>query len=177
MSEPPHLVSPPGPPRVVERSTRSFEELVEAEKVGLFGALCLITRDRSEAEDVMQEAFLKVWERWDRVVSMEDPIGYLYRTALNLYRKRVRRATLALKRAVRLAPPSDELAGVETHDAVVRALAALTPRQRQSIVLVDLLDYSSEAAGRLMGVKASTVRVFVSQGRAALRRNAGDVDA
>jgi RNA polymerase sigma factor (sigma-70 family) len=89
----------------------------------------------------------------------------------------LRRASLALKRAIRLAPPSDELADVETHDAVVRALAALTPRQRQSIVLVDLLDYSSEAAGRLMGVKASTVRVLVSQGRAALRRNAGDVDA
>ena len=118
---------------------RSFEDLVDAEKARLFGALCLITRDRYEAEDVMQEAFLKVWERWDRSGGMEDPTGYLYRTAMNLYRKRVRRASLALKRAMRLAlRVDDELREVETRDVVVRALAALTPRQRQSIVLVDL---------------------------------------
>ena len=176
MNEPLHLVSPPVASKVGERTARSFEDLVEAEKARLFGALCLITRDRYEAEDVMQEAFLKVWEHWDRVGEMDDPTGYLYRTALNLYRKRMRRASLALKRAMRLAPRSDELADVETRDAVVRALAALTPRQRQSIVLVDLLDYSSEAAGRLMGVKAATVRVLVSQGRAALKRNVGDAD-
>jgi RNA polymerase sigma-70 factor, ECF subfamily len=176
MNEPLHLVSAPVPPEVGERTTRSFEDLVEAEKAGLFGALCLITRDRYEAEDVMQEAFLKVWEHWDRVGNMDDPAGYLYRTALNLYRKRIRRASLVLKRAMHLAPRGDELREIETRDAVVRALAALTPRQRQSIVLVDLLDFSSEAAGRLMGVKAATVRVLVSQGRAALKRNVGDAD-
>jgi RNA polymerase sigma-70 factor (ECF subfamily) len=175
MNEPLHL-SLPVPSEVGEQTAGSFEDLVDAEKAGLFGALCLITRDRYEAEDLMQEAFLKVWERWDRVGSMDDPTGYLYRTALNLYRKRVRRMSLAVKRAMRLAPRGDELVEVETRDEVIRALAALTPRQRQSIVLVDLLDYSSEAAGRLMGVKAATVRVLVSQGRAALKRNVGDAD-
>lgn len=174
MNEPLHLASPPVPPG--ERTTRSFEDLVEAEKSGLFGALCLITRDRYEAEDVMQEAFLKVWEHWDRVADMDDPAGYLYRTALNLYRKRIRRASLVLKRAMRLTPRGDELREVETRDAVVRALAALTPRQRMSVVLVDLLDLSSEDAGRVMGVRAATVRVLVSQGRATLKRNVGDAD-
>ena len=87
-----------------ERVT-AFEDLVEAESTRLYGALCLIARDRFEAEDVMQEAFLKVWELWDRVRVMEDPTGYLYRTALNLYRKRLRRASLAVRRAIRLAPP------------------------------------------------------------------------
>ena len=42
-----------------------------------------------------------------------------------------------------------------------------------SLVLVDLLDFRSEEAARLMGIKAATVRVLASQGRAALRRNAG----
>jgi len=58
---------PVDPERVAapsEQVTR-FEDLVEAESPGLYGALCLIARDRFEAEDVMQEAFLKVWERWD----------------------------------------------------------------------------------------------------------------
>jgi DNA-directed RNA polymerase specialized sigma24 family protein len=52
----------------------------------------------------------------------------------------------------------------------------LTLRQRISIVLVDLLDYSSEEAGHVMGIKAATVRVLASQGRAALKRNAGGTD-
>jgi len=159
-------------------ATRSleFEDLVEAEHGGLYGALCLITRDRPEAQDIMQEAFLKVWERWDRVGVMEDPAGYLYRTALNLYRKRTRRAALAIRRAVGLGPRPDELGEVEARDALVRALAALTPRQRASVVLVDLLDYTSEEAARVMGIKAATVRVLASQGRAALKRNAGERD-
>jgi RNA polymerase sigma-70 factor (ECF subfamily) len=175
MNEPLHLVSP-GLTEVGGGTARSFEDLVDVQTSPLFGALCLITRDRYEAEDVMQEAFLKVWERWDRVVGMDDPTGYLYRTAFNLYRKRVRRASLALKRAMRLAPRRDELADIETRDAVVRALAALTPRQRQSVVLVDLLDYSSKDAGRVMGIRAATVRVLASQGRATLKRNVGDAD-
>ena len=153
-----------------------FEDLVHAEHAGLYSALCLIIRDRGEAEDVMQEAFLKVWERWDRVQGMEDPTGYLYRTALNLHRKRMRRASVAIRRAVGLGPSRDSLADVETRDAVVRALGALPPRQRESVVLVDLLDYSSEEAGELMGIAAATVRVLASHGRAALRENAGDAD-
>ena len=153
-----------------------FEDLVQAEHAGLYGALCLIMRDRGEAEDVMQEAFLKVWERWDRVQEMGHPAGYLYRTALNLHRKRRRRASVAIRRAVGLGPSRDSLADFETRDAVVRALGALTPRQRESVVLVDLLDYTSEEAAELMGIAAATVRVLASQGRAAIKENAGDAD-
>ena len=153
-----------------------FEDLVHAEHAGLYGALCLIIRDRGEAEDVMQEAFLKVWERWDRVQGMDNPAGYLYRTALNLHRKRRRRASVAIRRAVGLGTSRDSLADVETRDAVVRALGALTPRQRESVVLVDLLEYTSEEAAELMGIAAATVRVLASQGRAAIRENPGDAD-
>ena len=176
MNEPLRIVSGPVASDASLERARDFEGLVEAEHAALYGALCLITRDRFEAEDVMQEAFLKVWERWDRVRGLEDPTGYFYRTALNLYRERLRRASLAIRRAMRLAPARDELAEVETRDAVARALAELTPRQRMGVVLVDLLDLSSEDAGRVMGIKAATVRVLVSQGRAALRQNAGNRD-
>jgi RNA polymerase sigma-70 factor, ECF subfamily len=104
MNEPVHLV-----PEVVQRAltpdrTALFEDLVGAEHANLYGALCLITRDRAEAEDVTQEAFLRVWERWNRVVEMDDPAGYLFRTAMNLWRKRRRRTALAVRRAIRLAP-------------------------------------------------------------------------
>jgi DNA-directed RNA polymerase specialized sigma24 family protein len=94
------------------------EDLVHAQHARLYGALCLIIRDRGEAEDVMQEAFLKVWERWNRVQEMENPAGYLYRTALNLHRKRRRRASVAIRRAVGLDTSRDSFADVETRDAV-----------------------------------------------------------
>jgi hypothetical protein len=43
----------------------AFERFVEAESPKFHGALRLLTRDRIEAEDLMQDAFLKVWERWE----------------------------------------------------------------------------------------------------------------
>jgi RNA polymerase sigma-70 factor, ECF subfamily len=176
MSEPVHLVSEDVPRTLQADRAAAFEGLVDAEYARLYGGLCLITRDRAEAEDVIQEAYLRVWERWDRVVEMDDPAGYLFRTAMNLWRKRRRRVTLAVRRAMRLAPARDELAEVEAREVVVHALAALTERQRAAIVLVDLLDQTSEEAAELLGIKPPTVRVLVSKGRAALKRNAGGSD-
>jgi hypothetical protein len=66
----------------------SFEDFFEREKADLYGAMCLVTRDRHEAEEIVQDAFVRVLERWDRVGSLEDPHGYLYRTAMNVFRSR-----------------------------------------------------------------------------------------
>jgi RNA polymerase sigma factor (sigma-70 family) len=168
----------PVDPSEVDDLASTFEAFVGTETARFHGALRLLTRDRAEAEDLMQDAYLKVWERWHHVQSLDDPTGYLYRTAMNLYRKRRRRATVAIRHTIRPRPPRDQLDEVESRDEVLRALATLSPRQRMSLVLTDLLDFSSEEAGRLMGVKATTVRVLASQGRAALRASTGDdVDA
>jgi DNA-directed RNA polymerase specialized sigma24 family protein len=59
----------------------SFEEFYEAHHRRLFVSLCLVTGDRQEAEEVMQEAFVRVWERWDKVGRLDAPTGYLYRAA------------------------------------------------------------------------------------------------
>jgi RNA polymerase sigma-70 factor (ECF subfamily) len=56
---------------------RSFEEFFSSEHARLFGALCLVTGDRHEAEEIMQDAFLRLWERWGRVSGLDDPSGYL----------------------------------------------------------------------------------------------------
>jgi RNA polymerase sigma factor (sigma-70 family) len=152
----------------------TFEAFVDAQTVRFHGALRLLTRDRAEAEDLMQDAYLKVWERWHHVRSLEDPTGYLYRTAMNLYRKRRRRAAVAIRHAIGPRPPRDRLDEVESRDEVLRALATLSPRQRRSLVLTDLRRYPTEEAGTRMRVKATTVRVLASQGRAALRSGTGD---
>ena len=53
--------------------TRSFEDFYEATYRRLYTALCLVTGNRHEAEDIMQETFLRVFERWDRVSGVDDP--------------------------------------------------------------------------------------------------------
>jgi RNA polymerase sigma-70 factor (ECF subfamily) len=146
-----------------------FQAFFEDHHVKLYRALWLCTRHRHEAEEIMQDAFLRVWERWSRVSALSDPAGYLYRTAMNVFRSRARRAKVALRRAVGGLPPDDLLAGVEAREAVVRALAPLTSRQRAAIVLTDVLGLTSEEAGEILRVKAVTVRVLASRGRAVLR--------
>ena len=166
------------PLRVVEVSTHavllSFEEFFEREKAGLYGALCLVTRNRHEAEELTQDAFVRMLERWDRVGSMEDPRGYLYRTAMNAFRSRYRRAVLVGKRSIGVIRPDDEMAAVDARDATVRALATLSPRQRAAVVLTDLLDFPSEEAAKMLGIRASTVRMHTSRAHAALKATMRD---
>jgi RNA polymerase sigma-70 factor (ECF subfamily) len=165
----------PGPhDACVQPST--FETFYEAERDGLFGALVLITGSRAEAEELTQDAFLALWERWDRVAAMEEPTGYLYRTAMNAFRKRRRRAAMALRRVVGAAPEADAFAAADARQVVARALAQLTRRQRAALVMTELLGFSSEEAGRALGIKPVTVRVLASQGRAAMKQSLGASD-
>src|SRR4029453_604721 len=110
------------PNRLLDRSPR-LRGLLRRAPQRVVRCPLLVTRDRHEAEELTQEAFVKVWERWDRVRKLEDPQGYLYRTGMNLFRNRGRRAGLVLRRAFRLAPaPDDQMQTVDDRDAIVRAL-------------------------------------------------------
>jgi RNA polymerase sigma-70 factor, ECF subfamily len=152
-----------------EDHTTTFEHFYRSERDGLFASLCLITRDPHEAEELTHDAFLKVWERWGRVRDMDRPAGYLYRTAINAFRTRYRRTMIA-KRVLGWTSERDPLEDVEGRDRVDRALAALTVRQRSAVILTELLDYTSEEAGRLLGVRPGTVRGLAHHGRVALRK-------
>src|SRR6266581_351361 len=107
-----------------------FEELFASEHQRLFRALYLVTGNSQESEELMQDAFLKVWERWDRVVLFDNPAGYLYRVAINGARSRYRRAALAAKRTLSFGQPEDQFAAADLRDELVRALKMLTQRQR-----------------------------------------------
>jgi RNA polymerase sigma-70 factor, ECF subfamily len=168
-SSPHELAIPEEPP--VGASVAAFEEFFRAEQRRLHEALFAITGTRSEAEDIGQEAFLRVWERWDRVSGMEDPVGYLHRTAINVFRDRSRRLVLAMKRAVRMAPRANEYDAVEARSVAASVLGQLPPRQRAAIVLTEGLGYSAEEAGELLGVKGSTVRALHFQARSALSQS------
>jgi RNA polymerase sigma factor (sigma-70 family) len=147
----------------------TFEGFFERNHTRLLRGLYLVTGNAQEAEEIMQDAFLAVWERWDRIREMDDPTGYLFRTAMNRSRSRVRRASRAARRTVGRVDRRDAFADVEDRDTVGRALAAVSPRQRAALVLTEYLGYPSEEAGKILGIKAVTVRALASQGRAAMK--------
>ena len=94
----------------VGETVPSFEEFYRATSRPLFTALCLVTGDRQEAEEIAQDAFVRVFERWGHVRVLEDPTGYLFRVSMNVFRSRYRRASLGLRRVLFLAPdPTDDL--------------------------------------------------------------------
>ena len=160
--------------RGVVQGTQSFEDFFEQTHRRLFGGLCLVTGDRHEAEELMQDAYLKIWERWERVATMEEPSGFLFRTAMNLSRSRYRRTAMAFRHRVAPEPEHDGLAAVEDRDEVVRALRELTPAQRAAVVMTSMFGYTAEEAAALLRTGASTVRANASRGRAEMRANVGD---
>jgi DNA-directed RNA polymerase specialized sigma24 family protein len=110
-----------------------------------------------------------MWERWDRVGTLDEPVGYLFKTALNLHRSALRRAVAATKRSLRPPTEHDPFEKVIDHDEAVRSLAALTPRQRAAVIVTELLGYSSEEAGTILRIRPGTVRTLTMQARAAFQ--------
>jgi RNA polymerase sigma factor (sigma-70 family) len=154
---------------VVGESLR-FESFFDREARTLFRRLYAVTGDAGEAEEIMQDAFLALWERWERVGAMDDPTGYLYRTAMNVFRKKGRRAALAIRKRLALASDNVPFADIEAQQDAVAALRTLSPRQRAAVVLLDVLDYSSENAAQALGVTPGTVRGLASRARETLRQ-------
>ena len=154
-----------------------FDEFFEDEHERLFKALYFVTGNRQDAEELMQDAFLRLWERWDQIGAISDPTGYLFRVALNGFRMRRRRAATVLLKLAPLTEERDLFAEAEMRADVQRLLLGLTVRQRAALLLVDLLGYPSEQAARILRVRPSTVRALATQGRRALRAKEGARDA
>jgi RNA polymerase sigma factor (sigma-70 family) len=158
---------------VAQAAPSDFHTFFEDEHRRLFKTLFFVTGNRAEAADLMQEAFLKLWERWDRIDRIDDPRGYLFRVALNGSKMRARAARRAATRIVPLGAVTDPYDEADIREDVRRMLLTLTPRQRAALVLLDLYGYGSEDAARIMGIRPSTVRALATQGRAVLREAGG----
>jgi len=149
----------------------SFDGLYEREQLRLFRALLLLAGNREEAEDLCHEAFVRVLQRWDRVSTMESPSAYLYRTAFNLRRNSLRR--LRRRHGEVSATPvasADASHAAIARAEVFRALDTLTREQREAVILVDLLEFTSEGAAGVLGVDAAAIRARLHQGRLRLQK-------
>jgi RNA polymerase sigma factor (sigma-70 family) len=168
---PPVAERPARPPPTAESD---FESFYLAHRVRVFRALVVVTRDVHAAEDVAQDAFVKIWERWDRISRMDDPAGYLYRTALNEWFQLHRRAARSARRVASHRRVVDPLETVEDRDVLSRRLLELPARQRAALVLTEYLGHDSAEAGRVLGIRPGTVRRLASKARAALRLGDGE---
>src|SRR4029453_14024898 len=139
MNDPLHLVAVPGEEAFAADEARSFEDFFRSEKEALYRTLCFVTRNRHEAEELTQDAFVRVLERWERVSLLDDPRALLYRAAVNAFRSRYRRALLAAKRTLGAIPSDDAIAAVDDRDLAVRALAPLPPGHGAAVVLIERL--------------------------------------
>jgi RNA polymerase sigma-70 factor (ECF subfamily) len=155
--------------QVAHEGPLDFATFFADEHRGLFRLLCFVTGDREDAADLMQDAFLKLWERWDRVERMADPRAYLFRAALNGSRMRTRAALRAARKLVPIASSHDPFDEANLRQDIRRILLGLSLRQRAAVVLLDLYGYDSKEAARIMGIRPSTVRALATQGRAVLR--------
>src|SRR5207344_759734 len=107
----------------------------------VFKALYFVTGNRSDAAELMQDAFLKLWERWDTIDRIDDPTAYLFRVALNGSRMRARSARRAAKRIVAPTSEFDPFDEIDVREDVHRMLLELAPRQRAALLLLDLYGY------------------------------------
>ena len=157
--------------------TLGFEEFFLRERARLLGSMVLVVASVHDAEEIVQEAFVRLWERWDRVGAMEDPTGYLYRTAFNVQRSAYRRAVRAARRTLARGAEPDPFTTVAGREDIARALEAMTPRERAAVILTELHGYTADEAASLMGIRPGTVYVLVSKGRKALRASMEAEDA
>ncbi|MCI0636824.1 MAG: SigE family RNA polymerase sigma factor [Actinobacteria bacterium] len=136
----------------------------------------LLTGERALAEDLVQDAFVKVLGRFHDLRNRDAFWWYLRRTIVNLTRsqfrrRRVERAWLEHQRAVDPASPTDDLA---ERDRLQRALMTLRPEQRAAIVLRYYEDLSEADTAHALGVAVGTVKSTVSRGMDRLRSELPD---
>jgi RNA polymerase sigma-70 factor (ECF subfamily) len=155
-----------------------FDEWYRATHPRLVSAMTFITADVSVATEVVDEAFVRAYERWSRVGAMDAPAGWTYRTALNAFRRRQRRASLEERLLRRHAgstrtdvgPPPDW--SPETWDAVGR----LPERQRTAIALRYVAGLTTSEIAEVMGVAEGTVGSTLHAARGALASFLGSDD-
>ncbi len=148
-------------------SDRALQALYESAYPRLVSVVGAVLRDRDEAEEAVQEAFVRLIGRWATVSKYEEPEAWLRKVALGVASNRRRKARNALLAWRRHGPPMAMPAPTGDSVDVRRALARLPRAQREALVLQQLgLDV--EAISREVGAPVGTVKSRLARGRAAL---------
>ena len=139
----------------------AFEEFYRAEYLPMVRLAFGLLDTPEAAEEITQDAFAKVFERWSR---LENPGGYLRTAVVNGARSELRKREV--RRRIR---PGRARQVPAQHDYLLDALEKLPTRRKTALVLRYYGDLSEREIARVMGIRPGTVKSLVSGGLAQLR--------
>ncbi|HET6151850.1 MAG TPA: SigE family RNA polymerase sigma factor [Marmoricola sp.] len=146
-----------------------FDEFYSSSFRRITGQLYAMIGDRDEAQECVQEAFVRAWSHRGRLEREEWPEAWVRTTAYRLAVSRWRRVRLSRRPADRALSPGTSTEAVdESRVALVAALRQLPETQRQALVLHHLCDLPVQAVAREVGVPEGTIKARLSRGRTAL---------
>jgi RNA polymerase sigma-70 factor (sigma-E family) len=161
-------------PESVQAPGQEMTTLYETHALGLLRLAYVMLGDRPAAEDVVQEAFLGLYRRWNKLRDRASAPAYLRSSVLNGCRMALRSRSRRDDRKPDDLPwesaEATTLVSEEQRQLLV-ALRALPPRQREALVLRYYLDLSEEEIAKSMGIRPGTVKSTASRALAALGRS------
>jgi RNA polymerase sigma-70 factor (ECF subfamily) len=161
--------------RVLAGDLSAFEGIVRRWQGPLVNLAYRFCRDRSRAEDMAQEAFLRAFRALDRWRGEAAFSSWLFTVATNLYRSDLRRIPVRPVSLDQMAEPADSRVqdgGLEVEDrnrAVRKAVLALPSRYREVLVLFYFHEMDLHATARSLGLAEGTVKARLFRGREMLR--------
>ena len=136
-----------------------------------------LTGDVDAAQDIAQEAFVRLLDAWDRIVDPERADAYLKATIVNLVRGEYRRREAAARRGQShlslVASAEDDAIGRVGRQHVLDAVSALPIRQRACVVMRHWMRMSESEIAITLGLSVGSVRTHIKRGTAALQRTLG----
>ncbi len=166
---------------VASSATAALTVLFDRHHAVLCRLATVLLGDAAAAEDVVQDAFLRVHARWWRIRDHERAYAYLRTAVVNQCRSRLRRRVTE-RRAVHAQWVEDErranttvVAADLAGDVLVltRALRALPDRQREAVVLYYYEDLAVAEVAAILGCAPGTVKSQLAKARATLERELG----
>ena len=143
-----------------------FDRVYETYGPALYRFCLLQMKNPADAEDVLQDVFVKRLYQAPKFKSPEHERSWLYRVALNLCRdewRRSRRSELPLEAAAGVSLPPEEL-------SLLDQVSNLPEKQRTVLHLHYYQGYGLQEIARLLGVTVPTVKMRLKRGREALRK-------
>jgi RNA polymerase sigma-70 factor (ECF subfamily) len=145
----------------------AFEQVYRSSYSTLVGQLFLLTADRAEAEDVVQEAFARLWGNWRELRGYDNHEAWVRRVAMNLAISRWRRHSRQASYQEPALPAADP--GSSMADLTL-ALRGVSLKHRQALLLHHVIGLSVAEVASEMSAKPGTVKSWLSRGRAELER-------
>jgi len=154
---------------VVKTNDSSFSVWYDSVFTSVVRSVAFATRDPSNAVDAANDAFLKAFERWDRVQAMDSPKAWVIRVALNQSKRHWRRRQVEQGSAQSLQSACRDLD--ERDIALWLAVSALPPRQREAVVLKYVADLSEREVAATLKISTGGASALLAKARESLRKS------